>query len=166
MRKLLHLAPLFAVSFGVLYACWVCFVGTFAAHELELGIGAAFVGAVGLCVVQNANDAHFRPRLKHWLQVLRTPWYIVADSVQLFLISVKDLLGIKRAESLFRLATFDAGAQCNVEDTGRRVLTVAYTTCSPSFVVLGINVRDRYMVFHQLQRGEVPQLDKDLGVRA
>jgi hypothetical protein len=166
MRRLAQLLALLLISFGVLFVFWIVFVGTFSRSELLVGFFAALLGSTGICVVQHANDAHFRPRLWHWLEFARMPWYIVAGTWQLFLVTVKDVFGIKRADSLFRLATFQSGEECDQADTGRRVLTVAYTTISPNFIVLGINVRDRYMLFHQVERSGILQLDKDLGAKA
>jgi multisubunit Na+/H+ antiporter MnhE subunit len=166
MRKLAKFLPLFFIIFGVLFVFWIIFVGTFSRPELLVGFFAALLGGIGISVVQHADDAHFRPRVRHWLEFVRVPWYVVTGTWTLFLVTVKDVLGVKRAESLFRLATFDAGDECDPVGTGRRVLAIAYTTISPNFIVLGINVRDRFMLFHQVDRSPVLQLDKDLGARS
>jgi hypothetical protein len=166
MRKLAQSLPLFLFIFGVLFVFWIIFVATFSRAELLVGFFAALLGSIGICVVQHSDDSHFRPRLRHWLEFVRVPWYVVTGTWTLFWVTIKDVFGFRAAESLFRIATFDAGDACDPVDTGRRVLAIAYTTISPNFIVLGINVRDRFMLFHQVDRSPVLQLDKDLGAHS
>jgi hypothetical protein len=46
------------------------------------------------------------------------------------------------------------------------VLAVAYTTMSPNFIVLGINTKEKGLVFHQIERSGVPKMTKNLGAIA
>jgi hypothetical protein len=165
MQEWIQLSPLFGASFVFLYLFWVIFVGTLARWELLLGIVASFLGALGICVVQHAEDAHFCPRLKQWLSAWRLPWYLLNGTWEILLVSARDFLSIRPADSLFLLARFDAGEVCDKHDTGRRVLAVTYTTMAPNFIVIGVNMRDGFMLYHQIEKSGVPKLTQELGAR-
>jgi hypothetical protein len=79
-------------------------------------------------------------------------------------ILVKDLLGVKRAESFYRVSGFKT-SKSNPLLVARRVLATFYTTMAPNFIVIGIDFRQSRMLFHQLQRSSVPQMTKALGAQ-
>jgi hypothetical protein len=130
-----------------------------------LGVVAALLGATGLCVVQLAEDAHFKPRISDWLSVWRMPWYLVQGTWEILMVLVRDLSGGERAKSLFRLAEFDAGPEKDQVATGRRTLAVGYTTMAPNFIVFGINPQYGMMLFHQIEESGIPKMTQDLGAR-
>ncbi|MEO8725604.1 MAG: hypothetical protein ABI383_05730 [Acidobacteriaceae bacterium] len=166
MQMVLRLARLFGIWLAPLFVCWIIFVGTFSQWELVVGAGAALLGGVGICVVESQDSAHFCPTLRAWLSLWRVPWYVLSDTREILWDVVRDLLGGRKADSVFRLATFAAGEERDPQDTGRRVLAVAYTTMTPSIVVLGVNVRDRYMLFHQIERTGIPKMTQALGAKS
>lgn len=165
MRGALRVAKLFATVLLPFFLCWIIFVGTFSRWELLVGVGAALLGATAICVVEGNDDAHFRPTLRAWLTIWRLPWYLLSETGGILWVALRDLIGGKRAESLMRLAPFDVGGECDPQDTGRRALATTYTTMTPSVIVLGVNVRDRYLLFHQLKRGDLGKMAQDLGAR-
>lgn len=157
---------LFLTSAPVLFVSWVLFVGTFDRQEMLIGIGVSLVSTLALCVVDYANVAHFRPRVRDVLQVVYVPWLFVQGTYEILAVSMRDLLGGKKAESAFRLASFETGTLQDPHDTGRRVLAVGYTTMAPNFIVLGINTLERRMLFHQIQKSGVTRMTKNLGTEA
>ena len=134
--------------------------------EMLAGIGVAVVAAVMACVVQHADDSHFRPHPQDLLQIIFLPWLLVQGTCEILWVAMRDLFGGRKAVSAFRLLTFETGNARDPHSTARLVLAVIYTTMTPTSVVLGINVRDRQMLFHQIQRSGIPKLLKNLGARA
>lgn len=153
------------LSLPIFYVFWITFVGTFAIHELLLGVIAMSVATLGLFLINQRYPAKFSPTLREVLCVCYVPWYLVSDTGKIIAVAGKDLLGIKRAGSLFRTVQFDAGAIGDTSAVGRRVLAVVYTTMTPGTIVLGINVSDQKMLLHELVSSPLPKMTRDLGAR-
>ena len=166
MSKSSKFFSLFAASAPALFVCWLVFVGTFARWEMLIGIGVALIAAAAVCIVQHADNAHFRVTLRDVSQLLYVPWLLLQRSCEILSVALRDLFGGRKAVSAFRLLSFETGKINDPLSTGRRTLAVAYSTMAPNFIVLGINVRDGYLLFHQIQRGDIPKLLKNLGARA
>jgi hypothetical protein len=98
------------------------------------------------------------------IQGWRIPWYIVSGVYEVVVILVKDLLGIKRADSFYRVSGFRTG-NSDPQLVARRVLATFYTTMAPNFIVIGIDVKQSRMLFHQLERSSVPLMTKALGAQ-
>jgi hypothetical protein len=79
-------------------------------------------------------------------------------------ILAKDLLGFKKADSLFRVTGFKR-AKTNPLSVARRVLATAYTTVAPNFIIIGIDPDRNRMLFHQLERSSVPKMTQALGAQ-
>lgn len=163
MRAIVKFVILFCASAPALFVFWIVFVGTFDQQEMLIGMAVSVVSAVAICVVEYANEAHFRPRMRDVAQAIFIPWLIAKDTCVIFLVALRDLVGGQKAESDFRLAAFEAGAPHDPHDTGRRVIAVTYTTMSPNSIVMGINTLERRMLFHQIQRSDVPRMTNNLG---
>jgi hypothetical protein len=133
---------------------------------LLVGIGVAAVGAIALCVVEHAEDAHFLPRFRELLQIAYVPWRLLQGTYEIFWAALRDLLGGRKPDSAFRVVAFEAGAVLDPHDTARRVLAVAYTTMTPNFIILGINTPEKQLLFYQIERSPVPQMTKNLGAMA
>lgn len=142
------------------------FVGTFAIHELLIGMVATLLTVTGVIVVELHYPSRFSPSFAEILSCWRIPWYLLSGTAEIVLVAAKDLLRIKPAQSLFRLAEFDAGSLEDPHDTARRVLAVVYTTTAPNFIILGINSSDQKLLFHQIERSPVPKMTKELGARS
>jgi len=148
------------------YLLWIVLTGTFALHELLLGILAALLATLGLGTVNLKYPARFRPTLGELLAFWRLSWYLLSGAGEVWLVAARDLVGGKPANSIFRLAEFEAGEQEDPHCTARRVLATAYTTVAPNFIVLGVNSRERKLLFHQIERSAVPKMTKGLGAKS
>ncbi|HEY3885566.1 MAG TPA: hypothetical protein VGL62_10190, partial [Vicinamibacterales bacterium] len=115
------LIVLFASSAPVLFVCWLVFAGTFETWELLAGFAAALIGATAICVVERADSSHFAPRALDWIQIVYVPWLLLQGTYEIILVSLRDLLGGRKAVSAFRVAHFRAGSLDGSRDTGRRV---------------------------------------------
>lgn len=159
-------AAILGVTLPASYLFWLILVGTFSLHELVIGIIAAALTAAGMVVVTVNYPAPFSPTLGAVLACWRLPWYLLSDTWQILAVATKDGLGLKRAQSLFRVARYEPGTKQNPRGTARRVLAVVYTTVAPNSIVLGINPNQRTLLFHQIKRSSVPQMTKQLGAQA
>lgn len=164
-RSSLRLAVLVCLSMPVFYLFWILFTGTFALHELMIGIGGALLAAGGIFVVNLEYPARFSPDAASLMAFWRLPWYLLTGTWEIAVVAACDLLHIKRAQSLFRVVNFNAGGNHDPHATARRVLAVTYTTVAPNFIVLGINTSDRSLLFHQIERSSVPKMTKSLGAQ-
>jgi multisubunit Na+/H+ antiporter MnhE subunit len=154
------------VSLVTYFLFWIVFVGTFAIHELLIGVVATVLTVIGVIVVEMHYPSRFSPTFAEILTCWRIPWYLLSDTAEILLVAGKELFGIKEARSLFRVAEFDAGSLEDPHDTARRVLAVVYTTMTPTFIILGINCSDQKLLFHQIERSSVPKMLKELGAKS
>ena len=150
----------------VAFVLWLLFVGTFASHELLIGLVAIALAAAGRVVIEIHYPLRFSPTVSELLSFWRLAWYLLSGTAEIMIVAAKDLLGIKPAESLVRVADFRAGTEENPNDTARRVLAVIYTTIAPNFIVLGINPSDQKMLFHQIERSGIPKMTQSLGAQS
>lgn len=148
------------------YGLWLFFTGTFSLHELEIGIIAALLASSGMAAVERCYSVPFSPTLKDLLTLWRLPWYVVSDLWVTLVVAAEDIAGKQCAESVFRVVPFRAGTMDDPRATARRVLAVLYSTVAPNSIVLGINVNDQRMLFHQIERSPVPEMTKQLGAEA
>lgn len=154
------------VTLPISYLFWLIFVGTFSVHELLIGIIAALFTTVGMVVVTLNYPALFSPTLADLLACWRLPWYLLSGTWEVLAVAAKDLLGMKPAQSLFRVSPYEPGTKEDPHRTARRVLAVIYTSIAPNFIILGINPRDQKLLFHQIERSSVPKMTEQLGAEA
>lgn len=157
MRKRpISLAAVLAIV--AVMGCWILFVASFTLHELALGAGfTVFTTAVCL-LAWHEMDVHFSPSPTQIALLWRVPGYILHDSVEVTLILVKDLLGIRHAGSLYRAVPFSP--QPRKHGDAQLVLAVTGTTMTPSIIILGAT--KEHLLLHQLECSPIPQLIFDL----
>ena len=164
-KQVRRVSTVFGVSLPLFYLFWIVFVGTFSLHELLIGVVGSVLAAAGLSLVDLVYPARFSPRLRDVLALWRIPWGLWSGMWQITEVALKDLLGIKRAPSLFRVAPFDAGNRAHAQDTARRVLAVVAMTVTPSTIALGVNTSDQKLLFHEMGRRRLPKMLQSLGAR-
>lgn len=143
---------------------WIVLVGGIRHNEMLVGVGVVFLSCAFTYKVQQIEtlraDFHIADIAQGW----RVPWYIMSGVYEIVLILLKDLLGIKKADSFYRVSGFKT-SKSDPQLVARRILATFYTTMAPNFIVIGIDFRQSRMLFHQLQRSGVPQMTKALGAR-
>ena len=144
---------------------WILLVaGT---HIDEMIVGAASVLASGafLLVAHRTSTLHTNFRLSDLAKGWPIPWYVISDIFVITVVLFKDLFGVEKAQSLFRVAGFQTGKKDPVL-VARRTLAIAYTSASPNTIVLGIDYTCSRMLFHQIKRAPLPQMTDDLGAKS
>lgn len=166
MRHRVPFISLAAISVPFLFGSWLVLVGTTSTSEIVLGFIAATAGGFAVALVEQGERLDFRPRVSDLMRVIYVPWLLIQGTCQIFLVALHDLFGGRKAASVFRVVPFDPGKATDPHDVARRVLTVVYTTITPPSIVLGINRRQRQLVFHQIEKSAVPRVTKELGARS
>lgn len=141
---------------------WILFVG--GTHFHEMIVGAVSVAASGafLYSVQRTNTSHLRFTAADVLTCWRIPWYIISDIYVITAVMFKDILGVKRAGSFYRVGAFIAD-KTDPLLAARRVLATAYTTAAPNSIIIGIDYGEDRILFHQLERSTIPKMTQALG---
>jgi multisubunit Na+/H+ antiporter MnhE subunit len=166
MGKHSRLALMIAIITPVVYVFWILFVGTFSAHELEIGIIATLLAVAGTVVIDVQYPSRFAPSLRELLTAWRLPAYWISGTFSILKVAALDSIGAKRAKSLFIAVPFAGGKLHDERDVARRVLAVTYTTTSPDSIVLGINVSQQKLLVHKFERTPTAQITKALGAQA
>ena len=155
---------LLVVTAALLGIGWIGFVGSLHAHEMEVGAVIVALSTVFCSLVYRSETLSFDLRLRDVAQCWRIPWYVLSDCSQISWLLLKDLAG-KRAESLYRVSGFRTGTRDPIA-VERSALAIVFTTATPSFIVIGIDPHQNHMLFHQIQRSEMPKMTKALGAQA
>jgi hypothetical protein len=143
---------------------WILLVAGTHIHEMIVGAASVLVSGSFLFAVHRTSTLHTDFRLSDIAKGWRIPWYVVSDIFVITLVLFKDLFGIEKAKSLFRVSGFQTGKEDPIL-MARRVLAIAYTSASPNTIVLGIDYTSSRMLFHQIKRTPLPQMTDDLGAK-
>ena len=164
-RKLRKIsAGVLTLSAIVMAAEWILLVAGLRRDEMIVGGISVVASVLFLQLVYRAEDQKLDIRLKDLVQVWRLPWYILSEAGIIVLVLLKDLCGIKRAGSFYRVCGFKTGKNDPLL-IARRVLATAYTTMAPNSIVIGIDYEQSQMLFHQLERSSVPKMTQALGAQ-
>lgn len=158
------MGQLLTVTVVCLAGGWIGFVGSLHAHEMIVGAVVVVLCAAFCRLVFRSEKLPFDVRLRDVIQCWRIPWYILSGCTEITLLLGKDLAG-KPADSLYRVCGFRSGSRDPIA-VERTALAIAYTTTAPNFIVLGIDPHQNHMLFHQIQRSDIPKMTQALGAQA
>jgi hypothetical protein len=153
-----------ALAAALMAVLWILFVGGTRRNEMIVGAGALVLSGAFLFLVARKESLNLE---LHWTDLAtcwRIPWYIVSGVYEIVIILLKDLFGVRRADSFYRVSGFRT-SKSDPRLIARRVLATAYTTTAPNFIVIGIDYAQSRMLFHQLERSDVPKMTKELGAQ-
>jgi hypothetical protein len=152
------------LSLLLIAAIWILFVGGTRRNEMVVGAGVLLLSGAFLYQIWRIETLHLEVRWNDFAQGWRIPWYVVSKVCEIIVVLVKDLFGVKRAGSFYRVSGFKTSKSDPVL-IARRVLATFYTTMAPNFIVIGIDSRKSRMLFHQLERTSVSRTTKALGAQ-
>ncbi len=141
---------------------WIWLVASLHLHEMIVGVMVVALSTAFCALVLRSATL---PLDLHWhdiLQVRHVPAEIVADAWIVTAVLFRDLLGVERAGSYYRVAGFAASRRDPVL-VAREALATVYTTLSPNVIVVGIDTAQGHMLFHQLRRAKVSSSSRGLG---
>lgn len=154
----------------VLVACclafgWVWLVAGTHLHEMMVGAGVVVLATLFLLLVHKSQPASIQLHWKDVAQGWRIPWYMVCDTWVVILLLLRDLLHLRPAGSYYRVCGFKCSNR-NPAILGRGILATIYMTATPNSIVLGVDPQSSRMLFHQLERANVPKMARDLGAQS
>jgi multisubunit Na+/H+ antiporter MnhE subunit len=152
------------VQFTIAYLLWFLYVGKLQPDEAIFGAVASAIAAFAGKIVFEKHVAPLRAEWRNVAEIWRLPKYLVVGGWEILAVLFKQVFLRKPAESLFFSVPFDAGGDTD-EDAFRRALAVGYTTATPNFVIIGVDRAHGRLVYHQIQKSEVPEMTKRLGAR-
>ncbi len=150
------------LAFLLMSGEWILLVAGTHIHEMIVGAASVLASGVFLFVVHRTSTLHTDFRLADIAKGWSIPWDVIRDMFVVTIVLFKDLFGIEKAQSLFRVVGFQTAKKDPVL-VARRVLAIAYTSASPNTIVLGIDYTRSRMLFHQLKRAPLPEMTDDLG---
>lgn len=150
----------YAVLLALAFAAYMAFAGSSSGQELVLGVGVAIFSAAVSLLTWRAMGLSARIHAADVLQAVWIPWLLISGAWEIVTVLARDLLG-KYAGSYFRAVRFEK--RSDPRGVLREVLAVAYTTVAPNFIVVGIDDKQGWMLFHQIERSGVPKATKRLG---
>lgn len=154
MRKVAVLLLWIAAAMG----CWFLFVASSSSHEVWLGAAFTVLTVSFSALAWRHMPVSFSPAFGQIPPLLRIPWYVLRDSVEVTLVLAQDILHITPAGSFYRAAAFNCGS--GEHSDACAVLTTAGTSMTPSIIILGIT--GDHLFFHQLQREPLPRMVSEL----
>lgn len=154
-----------ALSFLMIAVLWIALVGGTARNEMLVGSAVLLPTCAFLYQIWRIETLKLDFRPKDMVQGWRIPWYILSGVYEIVAVLAKDIFSSKRAKSLYRVCRFKSSKLDPLLVT-RRVLATFYTTMAPNFIVIGIDVRQNLMLFHQLERSSVPEMTKQLDAQS
>jgi len=141
---------------------WILLVAGLKRDEMIVGALCVMASVLFLQFVYRCEDQALDLRLHDLIQAWRLPGYILKEGWTITRILLKDLAGVKRAGSFYRVCGFKTGKYDPLL-IARRVLATAFTTMAPNSIIIGIDYEQSRMLFHQLERGSVPKMTQELG---
>ncbi|HEX5245016.1 MAG TPA: hypothetical protein VFW23_17285 [Tepidisphaeraceae bacterium] len=152
------------LTYVILVGLWLLFTSNLAKPELYVGLGAAAIATIATIVFEAVGLIHFRPRFIDLLQAWRLPWYALQGSYEILKGIALQIFTADGAPSIVIAVPYEAVGEDHAS-AARRALAVGYTTLTPNFVVLGIVMEQRLMLYHQILPGPVLQMTINLGAR-
>lgn len=144
---------------------WHVFEGKFALDVLLYGVVACTITLLAARVVLKERLSPLRTQFRFLAQAWRMPKLIVVGTWEVVAVLARQIFLRKPAESLLFSVPFDAGDD-DEDSAFRRALAIGYTTATPNFVIIGIDREKGLLVYHQIQKSEVPEMTKRLGAKS
>lgn len=157
--------PLAAFAILLMAVEWILLVAGTRGHEMIVGGGSVLLSAVFLADVHRTSNLAIDFGAADVAAGWRIPWYILSDCYTIIVVLMRDLFTSRRAASLYRVSGFKTSKD-DPRMTAREVLATVYTTTSPNSIVIGIDVSQSRMLFHQIERSRMETMTKKLGANS
>jgi multisubunit Na+/H+ antiporter MnhE subunit len=154
-----------ALCIVLMGAEWLLLVGGFKRDEMIIGAVAVAAAAIFLWRAFQVASERLDLRFRDIVTAVRLPWMMLSDAWTVTVVLFKDLFGVERAGSFYRVKGFRTAIHDPLL-VARRVLAVVYTTSTPNSIVIGIDPSQSRMLVHQLRRSPSSQLERDLGAQS
>jgi len=149
----------------LLALAWLLFSDSTDAAEIVVGLFVAGAGAVALHVVRVRKLAHVAPLPRCFAQAWRLPKLVFSGTWEISRVLFRQIFRREPAKSMLFATPYSAVGKGD-DDATRRALATMYTSITPNFVIIDIDLERRYLLFHQLDESETPEMTRRLGAEA
>lgn len=146
-----------------LAAGWIWLVAGTRLHEMIVGCVVVVLATLFLLLVHRSQPRVVQFHWQDMAQGWRIVAYMVTDTWVVIRVLLTTLFNPRAAGSHYQVCHFAAGDPATPSDLGREVLLTIYMTATPNSIVLGIDPGSHRMLFHQIERTDLPQMAKALG---
>ena len=157
-----HPVYFLSIAAAALFGGWIWLVATLHLHEVIVGAVVVMLSTAFCALVLRSAPLPLQLRLRDVLAIRHVPSEIVKDTWVVLTVLYRDLFRGEPAGSFYRVAGFRTGRRDPVL-VARSALATTYATLSPNVVVVGIDPTQGHILFHQLQRDDVPSSTRALG---
>jgi hypothetical protein len=151
-----------AIYAACLAAAWVWLVAGVHLHEMIVGAATVVVATLFLRLVHQSRPSVVDFSWKDVAQGWRIPGYLVQDVWLVAAAFLKDLLRVQPAGSYYRVCGFKGNGR-DPRVVARSVLATLYATCTPNFIMVGVDLQSGKMLFHQVERTSLSEMVRALG---
>lgn len=159
-KRALHLV----ITAAIVAVGWLGLVSNTQRHELILDACIVVVLTLFAAQLFRTNWLRLHFEVRDVLQCWRIQWYVLSKCWEITVVLFRDAFLGRRAGSYYRACSFRISRRDPIL-LARSVLTVAYTTAAPNFIVIGIDADQKQMLFHQIERNSVPRMCQALGAQ-
>lgn len=153
-----------AITWAIQWGLWLLFADNAGIREMCIGALAAGFATLGAMVFGSQLIESFKFRLRDLLQGLRMFWCLIMGTGEVMLGLYQQLFTRRGAGSFIRAVPFKIGGN-SPEECGRRVLAITFTTATPNFIIFGLVPEKKILLYHQIVKGEVRAMTRNLGAR-
>ena len=150
------------IAFAATWGLWLALANDVSPAEVLCGLGAALISSIAVGAYVLHGKIEFRFRARDVIQVWRFPWCALQGTWQV-VHSLGLQLFVRDAPSFHGAVAYRTVDTEDPFSAGRRALAVTFTTMTPNFIVLGIVLEQRLLLYHQILPGEVLQMTTNLG---
>jgi hypothetical protein len=147
---------------ALMAAEWILLVAGVKLHEMIVGAFSIAASAVFLYAIHRTETQRFDFQWSDVFTGWRVPGYLLSDLYQITVALLRDLLGMGKAGSFYRVCDFKT-AKAAPRLVARRVLATAYTSATPNSIVIGIDYEQNRLLLHQVVRSPITKMARLLG---
>jgi multisubunit Na+/H+ antiporter MnhE subunit len=146
------------------WVLWLAYANNVGVREIVAGFLAADISVAAVVVFAFQAKARFAFRPRDVGQAFYLIWYAFQGTWEILQALARQLFTNNGADSFIAAAPYVVAGD-DAASAGCRALAVTYTTITPNFVVLGIVKEQRLLLYHQIIRGKVLKMTRNLGAR-
>jgi len=152
------------IQAALYFACWVLFVGKLEKEELWVGVPVVALAVLASEVVRTQHLIRFSVRLRWLAQAWRIPGEVLSGTGVVLKALFLQLFAGRQAGSHVLEVPYEAPDD-DAEAAALETLATTFTTMAPNFIVIGIDRERKRMMYHQVERTELPEIARRLGAR-
>lgn len=151
-----------------LWINWMLFISQWNRSDASVGCVAAAFTIIAIWLVKKEFLSFPSAHLQWFLAGFSIPKYVLSGTIEAFKAMILQVFKKDQKLSILQFVPFEVGSQ-DFSSEVLMALAVIYTTCTPNFVILGIDYQSGEshgkLIYHQLLRTPVPKMTQKLGAK-